>query len=154
MYVPDSIDRNIIRVLGLDTRQSTETLAKKLNISGSTVRRRLRLLSKHGLLHFPAHVKIAEFGLPLAAILALNITPDKLESSMKKLAEMEEIYWFSTTTGRFDVITRAQFRTTEHLSEFVKNSLSKLEGLQEVETFICLEMKRGDYLPLLSKIES
>ena len=47
----DEIDNKLIKLLEQDAWQRAETLAKILNISAATVRRRLRRLIKNGVLH-------------------------------------------------------------------------------------------------------
>lgn len=40
----NSIDRRLIELLGKDARQNSDELAKQLNVSSATVRRKLRML--------------------------------------------------------------------------------------------------------------
>jgi Lrp/AsnC family transcriptional regulator, regulator for asnA, asnC and gidA len=147
MYTPDSLDEQLLRLLAIDARQSTEELAKKLDISGATVRRRLKRLIDGDFVHIIGVVDPALFGFPLAVIIAFNVTPNKIETAMEKLEKMPEIKWASTTTGRFDIIARAQFRTTEEFSDFIRKNMSRLDGLNESETFLCLDMGQHHYIP-------
>jgi Lrp/AsnC family transcriptional regulator for asnA, asnC and gidA len=132
----------------MEARLSSEALAKRLNLSAATVRRRLRTLIENDILRFMGVVDPTKFGCPLAVMIAISIVPGKLELALEKLAEMPEINWAATTTGRFDIIARAQFGTTQDISDFMKTDLAQLEGLQDSETFLCLEMRRGFYIPL------
>ncbi len=148
MSIIDSVDERIVRLLGQDARQNSETLAKQLNLSAATVRRRLRKLIRSDLLRIVGVVDPTSFGFPLIVIIALDVTHDKVELAMEELSKRPEVRFVSTTTGRYDIIAVARFRSTEHLSEFVKKELSKLEGIRDSETFICLEVKKGIRTPL------
>ena len=148
MNIPDSTDQRIIRLLAQDARQRSETVAKQLNLSGATVRRRLRKLIRSDLLRIVGVVDPANFGLPLAVVIALDVVHDKLESDIKTLAKRPEVRWVSTTTGRFDIIVLAQFRSTDDLSSFVTKDLVQLEGVRNSETFVCLDVKKGRYIQL------
>ena len=98
------MDHQLLRLLGQDARQNSETLARQLNISSATVRRRLRKLIRSGSLHIVGVVDPARFGLPLTAIIALDVAHEKLKAVMEVLVDRSEITWISTTTGRFDII--------------------------------------------------
>ena len=64
---------------------------------------------------------------------------------IKKLAKMPEIRWVSTTTGRFDVIALARFRSNYDFSEFMTKVLARLDGVKSSETFVCLDIKKGHF---------
>ena len=142
----DSIDEQLVKLLGQDARQNSETLAKQLNISSATVRRRLRKLLRNDLLRIVGVVDPAKFGFPVTVVITLDIANDKLESAMEKLAEMPQIRWISTTTGRFDIIALARFRSNSNFSEFMKKDMAQIDGLKNSETLICLDVNKGNYI--------
>ncbi len=141
----DSMDEKLVRLLGQDARQNSETLAKQLNLSSATVRRKLRELIHSDALHIVGLVDPNRFGFPLAVVIALDVARDKLDSALEALAKRPEIRWVSISTGRFDIIALARFPSTESLSEFVIKELTHMEGVRDSETFICLNVKKGRY---------
>ncbi len=143
MVTFDSLDKPLIELLQVDAHQSSEKLARQLKVSPSTVRRRIRGLITSGVLHIVAVVDPDKVGFPLTAIIALDIAHEKLDSAMNMLASRSEVKWVSSTTGRFDVMAYAQFRSTEELSSFVEKELARMEGLRDSETFICLRVRKG-----------
>lgn len=147
MRVPDSTDEQLAGLLGQDARQNSETLAKRLKLSSATVRRRLRKLIRSDLLHIVGVVDYAKFGFPVAVVIALNVAHGNLESATEDLVKKPEIRWLSTTTGRFDIIAVARFRSTNGLSEFMAKDMARLEGVKDSETFVCLDLKKGSYSP-------
>ena len=147
MSMPDSMDQQLLRLLGQDARQNSETLARQLNISSATVRRRLRKLIRSGSLHIVGVVDPARFGLPLTALIALDVAHEKLKAVMEALVDRSEITWISTTTGRFDIIARGRFGSTIDLSDFLLSEVSEVEGVRNSETFICLDVKKGHKIP-------
>ena len=148
MSMPDSVDEQLVKLLGQDARQNSETLAKQLNLNAVTVRRRLSELIRNKSLHIIGTVDPTRFGLPLAAVITLDVSHDKLESVMEGLVNRTEIKWVSTTTGRFDIIAFARFPSTDSLSDFLTSQLAKMEGVTNSETFICLDMRKGRFVPL------
>ena len=142
----DSLDVKLIQLLEKDARQSSETLAKQLKVSSATIRRRIKKLIQSGVLRIVALVDPQKVGFPLMAIIAFDIAHEKLDSVIQMLADRPEVKYASTTTGRFDILTLAQFRSTEELSDFVQKELSNIEGLRDTETFVCLRVKKGRYI--------
>jgi Lrp/AsnC family transcriptional regulator for asnA, asnC and gidA len=148
MSTQDSVDEQLVRLLGQNARQNSETLAKKLKVSSATVRRRLRKLLHSDSLRIVGVVDPNKFGLPLGAMIALDVTHEKLESVLDMLAKRPEIRWVSTTTGRFDILALGWFHSTDCLSNFITKELAQLEGLKDSETFICLDVKKRRYVSL------
>ena len=143
MYKTDSVDLKIVQLLGKDARQSSETLAKELNLSAATVRRRLSKMINNDLVRIVGVVEPINFGFPLLAVITLDIEQNKLETALEEFAAQPEIRFASTITGRHDLLLVGRFRSNEDFSDFVKNKLAKVEGIKNSETFICLEVKKG-----------
>ncbi len=148
MSLLDSIDIQLAKLLGQDARQSSVTLAKQLNLSAATVRRRLRKLLRSNSLRIVGAVDPTKFGLPMAVLITLDVSHDKLESAMEMLVNWPEIRWVSSATGRFDIIAFALFPSAQGLSDFLTNQLAKIKGLRGTETFVCLDLKKGRFISL------
>jgi Lrp/AsnC family transcriptional regulator, regulator for asnA, asnC and gidA len=146
--MPDSIDVKLVRLLSKNARQDSETLAKKLNLSAATVRRRIKRLISTGSLRIIGVVDAPKFGLPLTVIIALDVIPEKLEAAMKVLSNLPGINRVFFTSGRYDVIVNANFASTSALADFIRDHLNKIAGLKDTETFICLDEGRQHFLPL------
>src|SRR4030042_6964366 len=101
MDFPDSLDEQIAQFLVENAEQNSETLAKRLNVSSATVRRRLKRLIQSGALRIVGEIDPAKFGMVLTVVLALSIRHDKVKSVTEELAKRPEIRWISTATGRF-----------------------------------------------------
>lgn len=142
----DSVDEELIRLVQRDARQSSEQLAKSLNVSSTTVRRRLRLLIGSGLLRIAGLTDVQKAGFPMVALIALDVEHGKLELAAELLAKHTRVTWVSTTTGRFDVVALGVFRSAEELSGFLQTELAKIEGVRNSETFVCLHVKKGHYM--------
>lgn len=141
------LDKKLVELLGIDARQSNASLARKLNVSTATIRRRLNKLTKSGVLRISALVDPAEFGLPLVAMISLDVTQNKMKTTLQKLVKQPEVRWISSTTGRFDIIALARFPNTDQLFEFLNNNVANLEGVKDCETSLCHDVKKGGYVP-------
>ena len=142
----NGLDERLIHLLENDARQSSEVLAAQLNISPATVRRRVRRLIQSGVIRIVAAVDSSKIGLPLTAVIALDVAHEKLDAVTEMLVRRPEVKWVSTTTGRFDILAMASFPSTDELSVFVQRELAKIEGVRDSETFICLHIGKGRYI--------
>lgn len=146
MVIIDGLDERLIHLLENDARQSSEVLAAQLNTSPATIRRRVRKLIQSEVLRIVAVVDSSKVGLPLTAVIALDVAHEKLDSVTQMLVSRPEVKWVSTTTGRFDILVMATFPSTDELSVFVQRELAKIEGVRDSETFICLHIGKGRYI--------
>lgn len=138
----DNIDEQLIQLLERNARQSSETLAKQLNVSSATIRRRLKKLLDSNLLHVVAFKDPIKAGLPLAAVITFNIDHRLLDSVMKKICSYPEVILACTSTGRYDAFALTRFSSNEDFSTFLRNEITKIEGIKESETFVCLHIEK------------
>lgn len=143
-----SIDLELLSLLGKDARQSSEALAKQLNISSATVRRKLRSFFKNDLLRITGVIDPTKFGFTFSVVLAIDAEPDEMDSVIAALVEQPKIWWASTTTGRHDIICVARFSSPDDLSDFLVNVIGKIPGIKDSETSVCLDVKKGRYVPI------
>ena len=143
MSKPDDFDFRLAQIVGRDARRSSEEIAKELNVNPATVRRRLKSLIDNGYLHIVGVVDPVDFGLPVAAILGLDVDNDKLESVLNLLKEQPEIRWAAATTGRFDITAIGRFPSIAELHVFIMKQLGHVKGLRNTETSICLNIEKG-----------
>lgn len=135
----DDVDRSIIQLLYRDARQSSEELAKQLKVSSATVRRRLKNILEEGVIHIAAIPDPRKVGYPLITLIAFDVEQDKLDVAMKTLSNLKQIKWVMSTTGRFDIMCIAWFRSTDELAKFLQEVV-KNDGIKDSETFLCLNM--------------
>lgn len=152
MNIVDSVDEQIVMLLGKDARQNSATLAKKLNLSAATVRRRFRKLIHNDLLRIVGVVEPASFGFTVLAVINLDVTHDKLEIALEELSKRPEVRFVSTVTGQYDMLVIAWFHSADHLSQFLTEEVAKLEGIRKSETFICLQIRKGGRIPLTGRL--
>jgi len=139
----DSLDVKLMELLAVDARQTSDQLARQLKVSPSTVRRRMQQLIENGVLHIIGVADTNRMGKVLNVIIALNIANSKVASAMDKLAGMRGVQWVIRTTGRYDILIHVRFRSIEELSHFLANELASVDGLEDSETFICLNLTAG-----------
>lgn len=149
MAIPDSLDEQLVKLLGQDARQSSEVLAKQLNVNSATVRRRLRNLICNDVLRIIGVIDPNKFGYGLSALICFDIENDKVELVLEELVKQPEIRWASATTGRWDIIALGRFRSTDILYEFLRKFVNRVQGVKDTETVICLDVKKARYVQFI-----
>ncbi|MBI2831894.1 MAG: Lrp/AsnC family transcriptional regulator [Chloroflexi bacterium] len=144
----DSVDRQIISLLRTDPQQSSETLAKQLSISPSTVRRRMKRLTESQILRIAALVDPYKAGFPFLTMLAFDVEQDKVEAAVRQLASYQQVAWISSTTGRFDIMVFAAFRSADELADFLHRETVKIKGLRDTEAFVCMKIGKGLHIEI------
>lgn len=143
----DNLDEKLISMLRENARQSSEKVAKKLKVSATTVRRRMKKLTKSGAVIVTTMVDPGKVGLVVPSVIGVDVELGAIETVVDVLVKMQEVKWVTTTTGRFDLLMGANFHSTTELSDFMQKKLAGIKGLKDTEIFICLEMKKGFYVP-------
>ena len=77
----------------------------------------------------------------LRAIIAFDVGHDKVREVMELLSGRSEVKGLAATSGRFDIIVLVWFTSTNGLFQFIENEVSKMEGVRNTETFICLHVE-------------
>ena len=111
MYTIDNTDKQLIKLLERDAWQTSEALARLLNVSSATIRRRLKRLVQNGMLRAVA-VQVDTVDTRVEAMIALNVSHESLDNVLQALARQREAKWVASTTGRFDVRVVFEFNST------------------------------------------
>ena len=145
----EPIDGKLIQLLMHDADQNSESLAAKLKVSASTVRRRRRKLTQTGVLRNAIVVDPTKAGFPVSAIIAFDVINDKIELVAEQLARRPEITYLGITTGRFDMWASAWFHSMDECGNFLGGILNKIDGVRDTETFITFRVVKGLQAPRL-----
>jgi len=136
------MDRKIIMELQSEKYCRHASLAKKLQISQSTVSRRIKRLLKEKIIRMIGVPDINAMGYHAIAMIAIDVEIKKIEEICQELAKYPEVHTIAMTFGRFDILVSVYFTTMDTLVEFIKKELSHIEGILNIETFYIAEMKK------------
>ena len=140
----DSLDVQLIELLGQDANIRSAKLAKQLGVSSSTIRRRVRHLIKGKAVKIVAIPTPEAINLPLRVIVAFQVAQDKIGSIFKQIFNSyENVRFMAATSGRFDLMAIMWFESTNALYDYIGQKVSRIEGIKSTETFICLHVERS-----------
>jgi Lrp/AsnC family transcriptional regulator, leucine-responsive regulatory protein len=137
----DAIDRKILATLQTDGRISLADLAAKVGLSASPCLRRMRMLESSGI--------IARYVAVLVSIKLESQREQALNRFTKAIARWPEVLECYLMTGPRDYLLRVVVADLTAYDRFLKQKLTKLEGIASIESSFALEqVKYSNVLPL------
>ncbi len=141
----DSVDKQIISMLQRDGRTPNAEIARRLDISEGTVRRRIDALITNDVIRVTAVTNPFRVGLNTLVLIHLNVEPKKMKTVANRVAEMPEVRYVSFSTGEHDIMIEALFPSNAELLTFIRDHLSLIPGVTEIETNIQLQILKRSY---------
>ncbi|MEU7140706.1 Lrp/AsnC family transcriptional regulator [Nocardia sp. NPDC046473] len=130
----DDGDRALLHALNRDGRASYAELSTVTGWSESTVRRRLAMLRRTGVLQFHLDMPPAAIGFRTEARLWINAQPADVVDVAEALARRSEVAFAALTTGSTNLLVAVNCRDTTDLSLFLTERIAPLHGVNSMET--------------------
>ena len=149
----DTIDRKIIAAVQEHGRITANDLAERVGLSPSPCARRLRLLEESGIIKgYTAVIDQKKVGLPISAFASIKLERQReedLDRFAQAVARWPEVADCYLMTGARDYLMRIVVRDLEAYEAFLKDRLTRLDGVASIETSFALgQVKRSEILPL------
>ncbi|MCG2883120.1 MAG: Lrp/AsnC family transcriptional regulator [Candidatus Nanopusillus sp.] len=134
----DDIDNKIIKILINNSRISNTKIAKLLDISEASVRKRIKKIMKHGIIKkFTVELNYNLLGYKRVFI-GLNIDKDKIFNILEKISKNKNIKDIYLTGGDHDILIDFLYSKPEELDEYIKY-LQSIEGIKSVWPTIVID---------------
>ena len=131
----DEINVEIVRLLK-NGRESFSTIAKQLNLTENTVRSRVKKLECEGILDFHGVVNPELIPRHQVMIIGVKLSSTELFKKGEEFSSLKGVFKVSVVTGRFDLIIEVLLNDEFSLPEFYTQEVSRVEGVQSLETFV------------------
>jgi Lrp/AsnC family transcriptional regulator, regulator for asnA, asnC and gidA len=141
----DELDRKIIKMLQADGRLSNTEIARALEITETTVRKRIAHLLDERLMSIVAVPTPEASGMNLSAIIGVSVELTAIHDVADAIRSYREVRYVGMSAGRYDLMVEAFFTDQEHLLEFVTDKLGSLSGITNLETSIILKVVKFSY---------
>jgi len=138
----DNIDRQIILMLRNNGRESHINIARELNLYVSTVAKRVETLLANEVISIQAVPNPYKLGYKANAFITLDADIAKVKSICAELSVNHNVSTVVTCFGRYDIHLIVDFSEWEILHGFVKENLSRIDGVNKVEIFLIAEIKK------------
>jgi len=138
--VVDEVDFRIISILMEEGDISFSELARRLNLSESTIRKRVEKLKKGNVINkFTVIVDPYKLGFNSVAIVGVDVEPQQLLKVAKKICELPEAKNVFISTGDHMIMVEIWARDGNDLSRILSEGIGGIEGVKRVCPSIILE---------------
>lgn len=131
----DKTNIDIIRELK-DGKKSFKKIADKLQITENTVRSRVNKLTDEGVLEICGLVDPSTLPGHRTVIIGIKLSEMNLVEKGEEISKLKGVISTSVVTGRYDLIVLVLFKKGFGLLEFYTEEISKVKGVNSVETFV------------------
>jgi Lrp/AsnC family transcriptional regulator for asnA, asnC and gidA len=140
LAVVDEVDFRIISILMEEGDISFSELARRLNLSESTIRKRVEKLKKGNVINkFTVIVDPYKLGFNSVAIVGVDVEPQQLLKVAKKICELPEAKNVFISTGDHMIMVEIWARDGNDLSRILSEGIGGIEGVKRVCPSIILE---------------
>lgn len=127
----DTKDQTILELLEKNARISYMEIARKLEISETAIRKRVKKLEeKEIILGYKAHVNYKKLGFSNKVIMGVDCESKKYFEVLNKLKEFEEIKNLTTSSGDHMIMFDVWVKNMSQLNEILEK-INKIEGVTE-----------------------
>ena len=135
----DAIDRAIIRQLQVDGRASYADLAAVVGLSAPAVRQRMQRLMETGLLQVVAVTDPLKLGLPVMAMVGIEVDGD-IRAVADAVGAIDKVIYVVLTSGSFDLFAEVVCADMDQLFEVVNDRLKSIDGVKATESFVYFDI--------------
>lgn len=134
----DPVDAKILEFLKADGRMPFLKIAKELNVSESTVRKRVSKLKAKGIIR--AFTVALDSNLSFESIVAIKCLPKATKSVAEKIGEINSLMPVVEVTGRYDIFCTISTPTARELNSLI-DKIRAFTGVLETESFLVVEKR-------------
>ena len=139
----DDTDRRILQELVVDGRLSVNALAERANVSRATAYGRLKRMVDSGvIMRFTAVVDAAKVGLPIAALILVNVDQHNWQMARDELATLPGVEYLAFTSGGFDMVLLVRVPDVVALRDVVLVRLHGSPHVRSTQTIFVLDDNR------------
>lgn len=134
----NQLDKNILEILQRDASISNKELAAKNGLAESSMLNRVKNLKEKGIItSYRAVINPKAIGYTVQALIMINLCQHQIQSIAsfeEKIIQIPEVKVGYHITGRYDYALHVVLRDIDHMATLIKDTLSKLPGLERLET--------------------
>ncbi len=135
----DGKDYKIIEALQEGARTPLRKISKRVHMSESAVRKRVKRLEHAGVIEgYTVVVNPSKLGYNTMAVVGLDVMPEKHREVIEGLMKLKEVRKLLTSTGEYGVMSMVWARDNSELNNILQK-IGGIEGVKKTSTVIILE---------------
>ncbi len=132
-------DLRLIEELNKDARQPVRALARRLGMTRSATRYRMKRLIDNGILKIYCVSDEGHRGNHFPLLMGIKVTPGEAEVVAKQLTYLQEIKSVFLSAGRFNILAWAYLKNSLALGNFISDGLANIPDITDVEIMHCYQ---------------
>ena len=140
----DEVDSKIIHLLKQNGRMQNTQLAKKLKISETAIRKRLKRLFDNEMIQVVAIVNHHKFGYKIEGNVKIKIDTKKTEQVTQKLEAIDDLWYIAQLTGAADFDVEFSVKSQGDLKDLLAN-INNIDGVINAEPSFRLQLVKNRY---------
>jgi len=141
----DPTDCRMVRLLQKDGRMPVAVMAKKLQISETTVRNRLKRLMDDEAIKIVAVSNPLKLGFEIIGNLKIRMDLKKKDAVLKKLNDIPALNYVALTTGGTDIDAEFIAGSLAEFKSLIFENISKIDGINSMETSLIVEIVKDTW---------
>jgi len=142
----DAVDKRILSLLRADGRLSVNEVAQRASVSRATAYARIDRMKKDGVITgFHAELDPAAVGLPVTALILLNLEQKNWRDVHDVIGEIPGVQWSAFTSGAFDMVLLVRVADVSALRDVVLVQLHGLRYVRSSQTVFVLDEEDADW---------
>ena len=129
----DDIDEKIIELLQADGRQGNREIGRKIGVSETTIRQRLKRLKEENIIRLGVVIDPLAMGLAAWAYVRIAVEPHAARRVCDTLAAMDECAFVAMVLGAYDVVALMVVRSRLELGQVVEDKVVTIAGVRSVD---------------------
>lgn len=120
-------------------------IARRLDLSEGTIRRRYERMVEGGLLKVLATGDPRKFGIQIDTLTLIKTNPRTVESVARALSELEAVRYVGIGIGSADVVIESLHPSIDSLYRFLSNTLPAIKGVSSYETIQIARILKSEW---------
>jgi len=137
----DEKDRAILKELEKDSRRSTKSIAKDLNIPRATVHERIRRMTERGIIKgFTVVPDFGKLGEPVTAFIFVSFLPNNNQSQREladRISRLDGVHEVHLISGEHDILLKVRGESMERIGDLVIDKIRQMDGVGRTLTCTC-----------------
>jgi Lrp/AsnC family transcriptional regulator for asnA, asnC and gidA len=142
--IMDKIDSRIITLLKQDGRMPNTELAKRLSLSETTIRKRLKKLIESETIQIVAVVNQQKLGEEIRGNIKIKVDSKKTDRIIRGLKRLKPIWYIAHLAGAVDFDVEFSVRNHLELRDLLSD-INKIEGVIRTQTSFRLQLIKNRY---------
>jgi Lrp/AsnC family transcriptional regulator for asnA, asnC and gidA len=141
----DPTDCRMVRLLQKDGRMPVAVMAKKLQISETTVRTRLKRLMDDEAIKIVAVSNPLKLGFEIIGNLKIRMDLKKKDAVLKELNDIPALNYVALTTGSTDIDAEFIAGSLAEFKSLIFEKISQIDGINSIETSLIVEIVKDTW---------